>query len=412
MDLDCGYWQVQLDKASRDKTAFYMPKGKKHWMVMLMGATNAQPFFIAMVGDMGKAWNVLAEKRGIKLCSTTVPKLGEDKPDSKTIVDNVLLYAYTPDALIEYFTVVLEVLQHYQVTVKLCKSRFVQQAVKFVGMDILAKGNSPAKSKEEAFHKMTYPKSFAGLQGSIGFIGFYQDFIPLYKVQIHPFRELLKEAPSPGIMEKHEEAAVMDTVWKEPHGNLFDILKAKASSQPLLARLSDEKQFYLQTHWSSQGRGAILAQPNDHPDAIKAMDRELKGSKYEFNATLNEASQRLRPISFISKQVTTKSEKALHSFIGEAGTGVWAVEKYKFYLLGKEFTWIGNCLGLIRFFEHTELPTHQAQRWKLYMHRFDFTIVHRPDQMMKDVGILSQYNKWVREWRPKQVQQGKQTQTH
>jgi hypothetical protein len=182
MDLDCGYWQVQLDKASRDKTAFYTPEGKKHWMVMPMGATNAQPFFIAMVGDMRKAWNALAERQEIKLCSTTVPKLGKDDPDSKTILDDVILYAYTPDVLIGYFTVELEVLQHYHVTVKLRKSRFVQQAVKFVGMDILAEGNSPAKSKDKAFHKMTYPKSFTGLRGFIGFIGFYQDFIPLYEV--------------------------------------------------------------------------------------------------------------------------------------------------------------------------------------------------------------------------------------
>jgi hypothetical protein len=209
---------------------------------------------------------------------------------------------------------------------------------------------------------MTYPKSFPDLSGFIGFIGFYQDFIPLYKVQIHPFQELLKEVPSPGIMDKHEETAVMDTVWKEPHSNLFDTLKAEASSQPLLARSSNKKRFYLRTNWSCQGRGAMLAQPNHHPDAIKAMDREIKGGKCKFDATLKDANQRLRPISFISKQVTNESKKALHSFIGEAGTGVWALEMYKFYLFGKEFTWICKCLGLIQFFEHTELLTHQAQR--------------------------------------------------
>jgi hypothetical protein len=149
----------------------------------------------------------------------------------------------------------------------------------------------------------------------------------------------------------------------------------------------------------------MLAQPNDHPDAIKAMDREIEGGKCEFDATLNDASQRLQPISFISKRVTTESVKALHSFIGEAGTGVWAMEKYKFYLFGKEFTWICDCSGLIRFFEHTELPTHQAHRWKLYMLRFDFTIVHRPDRMMRDVDMLSRYNNWFRGWRPKPDQQ-------
>jgi hypothetical protein len=83
--------------------------------------------------------------------------------------------------------------------------------------------------------------------------------------------------------------------------------------------------------------------------------------------------------------------------MGEAGTGVWAMEKFRFYLFGKEFTWICDCSGLINFFETNELPTHQAQRWKLFMLRSDFTIVHRPDRMMRDVDMLSRYNNWVKE---------------
>jgi hypothetical protein len=107
--------------------------------------------------------------------------------------------------------------------------------------------------------------------------------------------------------------------------------------------------------------------------------------------------KRLQPIAFISKQVTTQSKKALHSFIGEAGTGVWAMYNFRFYLFGKEFTWICDCSGLLQFSETNELPTHQAQRWNLFMLRFVFTIVHGPDRMMRDVDMLSRYNNWVKE---------------
>ena len=169
----------------------------------------------------------------------------------------------------------------------------------------------------------------------------------------------------------------------------------------MLARPSDEKRFYLRTDWSSLGRGAMLAQPSDDPEAIKAMDREIAEGKCEFDLTISNTPKRLRPISFISKRVTTQSEKALHSYMGEAGTGVWAMEKFRFYLFGREFTWICDCSGLINFFETNELPTHQAQRWKLFMLRFDFTIVHRPDRMMRDVDMLSRYNNWVKEMRDK-----------
>ena len=40
-DLDAGFWQVHdLEEESRSKTAFYVPSGKNHWMVMPMGFLN------------------------------------------------------------------------------------------------------------------------------------------------------------------------------------------------------------------------------------------------------------------------------------------------------------------------------------------------------------------------------------
>jgi hypothetical protein len=120
----------------------------------------------------------------------------------------------------------------------------------------------------------------------------------------------------------------------------------------------------------------MLAQPSDDPEAINEMDREVKGGKCEFDLTISNTTKRLPRIAFISKWGNTQSKKALHLFMGEAGTGVWAMDRFRFYLLGQEFTWICDCSGLINVFEANELPTHQAQRWKLFMLRFDFTIVH------------------------------------
>ena len=69
----------------------------------------------------------------------------------------------------------------------------------------------------------------------------------------------------------------------------------------MLARPSNEKRFYLRMDWSSLGRGAMLAQPSDHPDAIAAMEREIDGAKCEFDLTLSDTNKRFRPIAFISK---------------------------------------------------------------------------------------------------------------
>jgi hypothetical protein len=37
-DLDAGYRQVKMNPNSRDRTAFFIPQGKKHWNSMPMGA--------------------------------------------------------------------------------------------------------------------------------------------------------------------------------------------------------------------------------------------------------------------------------------------------------------------------------------------------------------------------------------
>jgi hypothetical protein len=62
-DLDAGCWQVKMNKESKDKTAFFIPNGKKHWNSMPMGAMNAHAFFVAMVAKMEIKWNRLYENR-------------------------------------------------------------------------------------------------------------------------------------------------------------------------------------------------------------------------------------------------------------------------------------------------------------------------------------------------------------
>jgi hypothetical protein len=62
-DLDAGYWQVKMNQSSKEKTAFFIPNGKKHFNSMPMGATNAHAAFVAMVSKMEIKWDKLYETR-------------------------------------------------------------------------------------------------------------------------------------------------------------------------------------------------------------------------------------------------------------------------------------------------------------------------------------------------------------
>ncbi len=45
LDLSSGYWQIQMEDASREKTAFTTGDSLYHFKVMPMGLTNAPPTF-------------------------------------------------------------------------------------------------------------------------------------------------------------------------------------------------------------------------------------------------------------------------------------------------------------------------------------------------------------------------------
>ena len=45
------------------------------------------------------------------------------------------------------------------------------------------------------------------------------------------------------------------------------------------------------------------------------------------------------------------------------------------------------------FLENVVDPSHQFQRMRMNMLRYDMRIVHRPSYMMKDVDILTRYNR-------------------
>jgi hypothetical protein len=428
MDLDAGYWQVAMSQASRPKSAFFIPDGKKRFRSMPMGATNAHAAFVAMVCKFEHKWNNLYQKRCqtqhdnewiwlkeqmntayAKITATDKLQTQDEldwepkwdrpekasKPGSAVIVDDILLFARTAAALLYYLVCVLETLQHYRVTVKLRKTRFLPSRAEFVGIDILQDGNSPAQSKYEAIEELEQPELFTDLRMLIGFIGFYREWIPLYEERIGRWREHMKKAPTPGETDKETEASIMRNLWTKADDELLREMKQAVLTGPLLKRPDPKRRFYLKTDWSAHAQGAVLLQAGCTKAEEDAVHRETQGGECEFEKKLS--GLRLRPIAFISQRRVEPSSR--HSFVGEAATGRWAMLKFKRHLIGREFTWITDCSGLTKFFDTEYEATHTIQRWKLELLRFDFTIVHRPAKMLTECDMLSRYNTWTCEWR-------------
>jgi hypothetical protein len=190
-------------RESKEKTAFMMPCGKKHFCSVPMGVMNAHACFVAMVSKMEIKWNALYDARTKKTKEVQwkwlkdrmeeataiitnernekekhkqtkdtkqLPRMKEadfepfqkpnkrdPKPGSAVIVDDIILFAHSATAMLFYFICMIEIFQHYQATIKLRKTRLFPAPAEFVGADVTKDGNSPAKSKHEALKGIEKP---------------------------------------------------------------------------------------------------------------------------------------------------------------------------------------------------------------------------------------------------------------
>ena len=363
-----------------------------------MGCLNAHGTFRCLVDTLKRHWNKTATEQGIRDDIQVTLKGERPWTDAEVIVDDIMLHSEATEPLIKYFEVVLQTLQRYQVTVKLKKCRFFPKSAEFVGMDVEDDGNRPARSKMQALEDLKHqpPNTLTDLRQLIGLIGFYQDWIANYELRIGRWRQHIKDLKG---TKATENEIPMETAWTAEDQQLLHDLIDELTSRPTLARPDYTRRFYLKTDWCRLGMAAVLLQAD--PTDTKAKEHETNETNHTgpCNFDKHRHQLRLRPIAFSSRKCT-ESEGTMHSYTGEAATGVWAIEKYKRHLFGKEFTWMTDCNGLRQFFEGEDVPTHMHQRMRQRLLRFLFTIVHRPARFMVECDVLTRYNNITSQWRP------------
>ena len=138
--------------------------------------------------------------------------------------------------------------------------------------------------------------------------------------------------------------------------------------------------------------GVLLQVDPKCEKSVKVEEAEEVGGPYIFED--NKHNLRLRPLAYISRPCTL-SEASYHSYTGEACAGKWAIAKFERYLLGRTFTWITDCSGIREFMEGTDIPTHTHQRWRQYLLRFLFIVVHRSAEFLVECDTFSRYNKLI-----------------
>ena len=107
---------------------------------MPFGVMNGPVIFTIFINDMDSEWKALAQKNGINI-----------GPDNNTviIIDDIKSHAMDYDSAFTYMECQLMVCKMRRLSLSLPKSIFFPKRFEFVGVDIAAEGNYPAKSKHD-----------------------------------------------------------------------------------------------------------------------------------------------------------------------------------------------------------------------------------------------------------------------
>ena len=159
----------------------------------------------------------------------------------------------------------------------------------------------------------------------LGFLNFYSMYINFFEQRVASLRTLAKFGMG------HDITGIL----KEEHGSDKVDMINDVISDPCIARYDFEKRPYLLTYFSKVGSGYDLCQPNDNPDSMVEMFREMEGVDCEF---LRHRSKLLLQSTGFGSCRTRGREANPRSHIGEVFALDWAIHKNRPKLWGVRFT--------------------------------------------------------------------------
>ena len=313
LDLAKGFWQIRIDEASKEKTAFTTCYGLFQFARLPMGLATAPGAFQEAMSA------VLA---------------GLNWVHAMVYLDDVLIYTPTFEKHLEVLDDVFKRFQKADLKAKLDKCEFARTQLQYLGHVINSKGIQPDGSKVAAVKGFTAPSSRKELETFLGKAGYYCRFIQNFSKIAYPLFQLKRND--------------VEWKWGAAEQLAFDTLKERLCEAPVLRHPDFDRPFFVQTDASGYGIGAVLSQ-------------EFEDGEH--------------PIAYASR--TLKDAETRYATIEREALGIhWGVRYFEQYLLGGHFTVITDHKPLESMMNKDHQNT-RIENYVLKLQHFDFDIQYK-----------------------------------
>lgn len=322
LDIRNAFFHVELDERSRQMTTFMTSKGPMRFTRLAFGVNCAPEAFQKIMEDR------------LRGCEGVV-----------VFIDDILIYGNTLEELRARTKVAEDRLRENNLTLNKEKCVYEQTSVEFLGYTVSEEGIRPSADKIRDVLACKKPSTQTLVRSFLGMVNFMASFIPNLSQLSEPLRRLTGKTKQ--------------FTWTEEQDKAFtDMKEAVAKQVHTRGFFSEKDETWLYTDASPVGLGAVLVQ-----------------------GCSDENGQDCRRIVAFASKALTATEAKYPQTQREALAVVWGVEKFHFYLIGREFHLVVDHQPLAFIFSGesrvNKRATTRAEGWALRLstYRFDVLVV-------------------------------------
>ena len=200
LDLQSGYWQIEVDSKDREKTAFITKYGLFEYNKIPFGVCNGPSTFQRCMELVlkGLQWETLL-----------------------IYLDDVILYSSTLGEQLKQIRIVLSRFLKANLKLKPSKCHFFQEEVLFLGHIVSGDDVKPNPELIKAVNEWQPPTSVKEIQKFLGLCNYYRQYVQGFATIAHPLTNFTKK----NVRYK----------WTDECQNAFETLKSKLCEAPILA---------------------------------------------------------------------------------------------------------------------------------------------------------------------------------